>query len=97
MPEPFDLKVHHIDPKTGRIHRIDPYRLFIDKEHGRRFERPPGSRTFYSEGGELLDSPELQAKREAEAKKQAEATQPQVQGASSRGPLVKGPDQLGAK
>jgi hypothetical protein len=73
MSQGFDLRVHHIDPKTGRVNRVDPYRLIIDKEHGRRFERPPGSKCYYSENGELLDSPELQAQREAKAKAEAEA------------------------
>lgn len=35
----FDLKVHHREEKTGRIVRVNPYRLHCSKEFGQVYER----------------------------------------------------------
>jgi hypothetical protein len=59
----FDLKVHSVDSKTGKLTKKNPYRL-ICNEKGWLFERPPHSGIFYSQGGEVMDSPELRKQRE---------------------------------
>lgn len=35
----FDLRVHHRDPKTGKILRANDYVMKVSKEAGTRFER----------------------------------------------------------
>lgn len=59
----FDLKVHTVDNKTGKLTSKNPYRL-ICNERGWLFERPPGSGMMYTQAGELVDSPEIRKAKE---------------------------------
>ena len=59
----FDLRVHNVDSKTGKLTGTNPYRL-ICNEQGWRFERPVGSGFYYTQAGDLIDSPELRKSRE---------------------------------
>jgi hypothetical protein len=48
----FDLTVHHIDAKTGRVKRVNPYKLHI-KQGNRIYER---YNKFFLENGVECDS-----------------------------------------
>lgn len=66
----FDLRVHIIDPKTGKVVKHQPYRKIIDGQ-SEVFERN-GIR--WTIGGECLD-PEKLAKEQAAEKKAAPVSQ----------------------
>ncbi len=51
----FDLDTHKRNGK-GQIIHVQPYRLVIDA-NGRRFERPPGSGNWFTEGGDVIAQP----------------------------------------
>ena len=59
----FDLITHKRNRK-GQITHQQPYRLHI-KDGVQKFERPPGSGIFYAANGELLESPNMKAKKKA--------------------------------
>ena len=44
----FDLKVHIRDAKTGRIEKVQPYKMHVDKEKGTFFERD--NKLYYPNG-----------------------------------------------
>lgn len=49
--DPLNLKVHHKNPKSGKIERVTPYRLHIEGRV-RFYEVPRGSGAFFYENGE---------------------------------------------
>lgn len=49
--KPFDLKVHHIDPKSKRIVKSSPYIRHAHAEHGVMFER--NGKFYYENGKEV--------------------------------------------
>lgn len=51
----FDLRVHHRDPKTGKIIRVTPYIMKCSKEHGTKFERDG---VEYYANGEMVHAPQ---------------------------------------
>lgn len=55
--DPLNLKVHHKNPKTGKIERVTPYRLHIDGRV-KKFEVPRGSGVFFYENGESVPAAE---------------------------------------
>ena len=48
---PFDLTVHHRDRKTGKVHRVTPYRKFISKDNGTYILQ---NGEYYYESGEII-------------------------------------------
>lgn len=72
----FDLKVHHHDPKTGRLVSSKDYKLMISSE-GRFFEQPIGSGLLYTEDGKLAKDLNKE-KAEAQAKADAAALEAQA-------------------
>lgn len=49
----FDLKVHHIDPKTQRMTKITPYTMYGIRDVGEFFER--GGKFYYANNEEVTD------------------------------------------
>ena len=77
MTEPFDLRTHIRDPKSGRIVVEQPYRLYVQKDGGKVFERPPGSGNKFYENGEKVPEKEpevlMAAKMEVKVENKTEA------------------------
>jgi hypothetical protein len=48
MSQGFDYKVHHRDPKTGRVTKASPYTMKVSKEDGQVLIR--GGVRFYPNG-----------------------------------------------
>lgn len=48
MSQGFDLKVHHREVKTGRVVKVTPYQMKVDKENGTTFVR--GGVTYFPDG-----------------------------------------------
>ena len=47
----FDLRTHIMDPKTGAITKVQPYRLHVSRDNGEFYERDG---TMYTRGGEVI-------------------------------------------
>jgi hypothetical protein len=63
----FDLRTHIMDPKTGKMVKVQPYRLHISAEFGHVYERD--GKKFYPNGEPWIDP---------RAPKVAETTQAEV-------------------
>ncbi len=55
--DPLSLKVHHKNPKSGKIERVTPYRVVFEGRV-RKFEVPTGSGKFFFENGEAVPAAE---------------------------------------
>ena len=56
----FDLKVHHKNPKTGRVERSTPYKLRVSPQ-GKIYTRDG---IDYYESGELVNKPVVKKQEE---------------------------------
>lgn len=54
----FDLTVHHIDSKTGRVKEVTPYKLIVEKGKPEIFIRKVNGveKKFYADGTEVIES-----------------------------------------
>jgi hypothetical protein len=64
--EGFDLRTHIVDPSSGKLIKVQPYRRVVSKEDGTFYIRD-GKR--YSEQGHLMDPEPEQGKAPHEHKK----------------------------
>lgn len=78
----FDLRVHHRDPKTGKIMRENNYVMRLSKEHGTTFERdgieyyPDGSRVHKAQ--EVERAPVVAPPQEPEVPQELPPQEPEL-------------------
>lgn len=49
----FDKTVHHKNPRTGKVERVEPYRVHVTQRYGKCFEKK--GKYFWENGQELTE------------------------------------------
>lgn len=53
----FDYRTHVLDPRTGKIDKVQTYKITFSQDKATLIERPIGSGYFYNLVGELVKQP----------------------------------------